>query len=509
MKYLRTTRLIIGVIMLMGLILRFLYFPGNVQFAYDQARDAFYSSGITQGHFKIVGPPSNFSTYIHHGVLFYYIAGPVYKISGGDPTGLSVFLRIYNLFGVILIYLICITLFNKYIALISAFIYAVSFEQTQYSLFLSHPTMAVLPIMLMYLGFALLIFRKKQYGIIVAVLGFGLTIQFHIGQIFQGLQFLLLPVLFRNSIPRISRKTYLLSLLCFLIVVSTFIAAEFKYGFRLINGFIYQHPPFDYSISLSDRLDSLITFLDRFFQENIISINIIKGFGSLLTISLFVIAYKKYKNLHNQIIFLSCWLLLGLFIPLYIKNGAYFYSICTSIPIILITAFLIYNVFQKTKITAVLILLIIFSSNLSLIIKNNPSGPTNAITSQDGMLLKQEEEIIDITYLKANKQPFAVNALTIPYDINTTWSYLYNWYGQKKYGYKPVWGGNNAEGYPNALIVNNARSTLPYKRFLIIEPLQGLNKKTMDDFLREEGYFTNIINTTKIGSLTLFEQVPK
>lgn len=506
---LNNTKLILLLILLLGLFLRFLFFPGNVQFAYDQARDAFISNGIMQGHFKIVGPPSNFSSYFNHGVLFYYIGGPVYKLAGGNPAGLSLFLRIYNLFGIILIFLISKILFNRSVALISAFLFAISFEQTQYSIFMSHPTMAVLPVLLTYLGFALLIFKNKQYGLILAVLGYGISIQFHIGLLFQGFQFLLIPLIFRRKLPKISIKTYLLSALCFMTVVSTFIAAEFKYDFRMMNGFILQAIHSDYSTSLISRLANAVFIFDRYFQDNLININILKGSGSLLTISLFVVIFKKYKNIHSQLIFLATWLLWGLAIYLYIIKGTYYYSICTSIPIIILAAFAIYKVFQKNKTAALLILLIIFASNLFLIIKFNPLGPVNAITAQDGMLLKQEEQIIDLTYQKADKQTFAVNALTIPYDINTTWSYLYNWYGQTKYGYKPIWGGSNADGYINALTVNNARSTLPNKRFLIIESMQGLNKKTIDDFLRIEGYFTNIIDTTRIGKLTLYEQQPK
>ena len=154
----KNTTLQILLILIAGLFIRFLYFPGNVQFAYDQARDAFISLDIMKGDFKLIGPPSNFNSNINHGPLFYYIAGPIYEISQKDPAGLSIFLRLYNLLGVIIIFYIGKTLFNKSTGFIAGFLFAISFEQSQYAIFMSHPTMAVITVLIFYLGFAKLLF---------------------------------------------------------------------------------------------------------------------------------------------------------------------------------------------------------------------------------------------------------------------------------------------------------------------------------------------------------------
>lgn len=71
-------------ISLIGLLLRFLYFPSDVYFGYDQARDAYYIQDIIHGHLKVLGPPSTASS-LYHGVLSYYILAPFYYLSEGNP----------------------------------------------------------------------------------------------------------------------------------------------------------------------------------------------------------------------------------------------------------------------------------------------------------------------------------------------------------------------------------------------------------------------------------------
>ncbi len=506
----KNTKLLILLIFVLGLVLRFLYFPDNVQFAYDQARDAFISLEIMKGDFKLVGPPSTFKSGISHGPLFYYIAGPVYEISQKDPSGLSAFLRLYNLIGIILVFFIGKILFNQRTGLIAAFLFAVSFEQSQYALFMSHPTMAVITVLLIFLGFVLTLFKGNRWGLMISTFGLGLSIQFHIGLIFLIPLFLFYPLLLKYKPSKEIIKVSPLALILLGITLSSFVLAEIKYNFSLLHGLLsFKTQSYSTFDNIPERLENVYSIVSRFIQDNIFNFGgTFELLGVLILIGTFYLVLKS-KDSKKAGLFLLIWLIWGLAIYFYIPKNVYYYSIGTSVSILLLFSFVISKIFKKSLFLGVLLLIIIFVSNFILIKNNNPLGPINAITSQDGMLLQQEKQIIDLTYQKAMGQPFAVNALTVPFGINTTWSYLYSTYGQKKYGYLPIWGGSHPGGYTSPLIVNNSRSTLPEKRFLIVESTQGLHKHTIDDFLIEESYFTDIIEKVGIGKFTLYIQKPK
>ena len=144
-----------------------------------------------------------------------------------------------------------------------------------------------------------------------------------------------------------------------------------------------------------------------------------------------------------------------------------------------------------------------------LITKNNPLGPNQKINPQIGLLLKDQQRVLDFIYQSASGEDFAVNALTMPYNVNTTWSYLFEWYGKKKYGYVPVWGGDAAEGFPGNLKVETARSKLPDKRFLIIEPNEGIPSYLRDSFIANEENYNKTIEKKKIGTMEIWVQQPR
>src|SRR5207248_111230 len=98
-------------------------------------------------------------------------------------------LRVINALGVFLVFLVGKNLFSRKAGFLGAFLFAISFEQTQYALFFGHPALAAVTVLIFYLGLSLLIFKKKGYGLIIALIGLGLSIQSHF------IYSLLIPVL--------------------------------------------------------------------------------------------------------------------------------------------------------------------------------------------------------------------------------------------------------------------------------------------------------------------------
>lgn len=503
---LKNSNLILLTIFLLALALRLFYFPQNTYFGFDQARDAYAVKEIIDGHLKITGPPTA-SQIFNHGVLYYYIFTPFYYLSAGDPAAVSLFLRILNACGIFLVFLIAYPMFGRTVALLAAFLFAISYEQTQFSLFLNHPSLVVLSVLIFYLGLSVWIFRKENWGLLLALFGLGLSIQFEFVEIQLIAIFILFVLLFRKELPRLKLKKLLLGLLVLFLPLSTYFISEIKNNFLNLR----QAPIlFNHANSFSpSNFSQFLLIINRHFHDNFVANPLI---ASILATGFLIIFSKLiHKGIaKSKLIFLAVWFFGGLLVYFIITNDAYFYNTGTSISLLIFAGFIISKIhIRNQKIATILLLILIFFSNIYLITKNNPSGPNQKINPQAGLLLEDEKKVLDFIYQDAKGESFAVNALTMPYNINTTWSYLFEWYGMRRYGYVPVWGGDVAEGFPGTLKVESARSQLPQKRFLIIEPQEGIPAYLKDSFLSQEENYNTTLEKRKIGTIEVWVQEAK
>lgn len=506
--------LLIGIFIL-ALFIRFLYFPDNIYFGFDQARDAYAALDLVHGNIQIVGPTTSYKG-LNHGVLYYYLLAPAYFLSGGSPVFISFVLRVINALGVFLIFYLGKTLFNsKNIGLIAATLFAISFEQTQFSIYMGNPTLASLSVPLMYLGLGLVVFSKKYWGMVLAFLGLGFSIQFELSLIYLVVPFILIFLIFYKSFLKIPIKILALSLLALVLSLSTFIVAEIKYNFRTIKTFL------EFSNSSSGKIYEDILDIYVYVVSTINSFNIwgnlpLNTLVLLLILFLFLFLVIKRKEKRGQFLFLAIWFFSLILIfttggPVNLKENTplYYTYIGVSTSLVLIVAYLTDNLFKINKYLGVGLILLIIFGNFQLISQFNPKGTIKEINVQQGMLLKDEKKILDLIYQDAIGEPFAVKGITMPFYINTSWSYLFEWYGKNKFGYLPIWGDKNAEGYAGNLVINSAQDSLPAKRYLIIEPARGIPYYLVDDYLRVEGYFTNIEWEKEIGSFKLQKRVRK
>ncbi|MBI2268144.1 MAG: glycosyltransferase family 39 protein [Candidatus Blackburnbacteria bacterium] len=496
---------LIFLIFFIGLIIRFLYFPQNIYFAYDQARDSFTSLEILKGDFKIVGPPSAASDKLFPGPLIFYVYAPLYWLGGNSPEIVAAFLRIFNALGIFLVFLIGSLMFNRYIGLITALFFAVSYEQSQYSLFISHQPLAVIPVLIFYLGLNLLFFKKDKRGLILTTLGWGTSIQFHYVYILLGVGLFLLALLFRHKLPRINHKIIIISVFTFLTTVSTYILSEIKFDFRLtlelFSGFLTKFTTSN--TSGPDIYPSSIIFTTNRFLHDSFLANFSLTFipGILLIVSASLLLFKKETR--KKLAFLCIWLLGGL-LPYFLSGTpSYYYSAAASVSLFLLAAYLIHKLYKRYSIVALTITIGIIVNNIYLISTINHKGPNSDIVIQPGMLLSSEKQALDYIYTNTKGEPFAVRSLTIPFNINTTWSYIFEWYGNKKYGKLPLWIGPVAKGYPGNIPVIDNRSSLPSTQFLIIEPTVGIRNQTIEKFFEEENYFTRIEEEKSFGTVTV------
>lgn len=489
----------VALIFIFALFIRLLYFPDNIYFGYDQARDAYESQSIYKNlDIKIIGPSTSLEG-IYHGPLYWYIIGPAYLIANGNPYGPALLLLILNAVGVFLIFLIGKKLGGKTVGLVSALLYAISFEQTQYALYFGNPGPAVITVMLFYLGFVYFGIEKKWWGILIAIVGLALSVQFQFFLVYLWTIFIMFSVIFAKNFRTFDLKRTVVLLLTTIISFSTFIYADVKYGGRttkIMLGLFHENGSSKNFLSI---IQNYLNRLSLHIEHNIFSFGNhtpkLLLFFSLLVAVLFL--WKKDKKGHPNLTILLVWFLSSSVLLFLGGHNLYYSNVGISAGIILLASYLIVKI-NKSKFVALALIILIALSNLNLVRVQNPKGIINDIYVQEGMLLEKEKSIIDYIYINSKSKPIVVSATTMPLKINTTWAYLFNWYGEKKYGYLPFWAGEVAAGYPGNL--PRWTSQVPeYTMFTIIEPTRGVRKAFIDNFLEEQEQYGKVLEEKKFG----------
>jgi len=472
-------------------------------FGYDQARDAYVAQQIIKGDLKILGPPAS-TPGLYHGVFYYYLLAPAYWLGKGNPIIAAYWVALFNAATVFTVF--CLTyLFTKRVgaAILASFLFAISFEATQYATWLSNPTIAVWTVPLLYLGLWSFLVERKSWGAIVAGVGLGLSIQADIFLLYHGI-----PVAFWmwRTRQKIRGKDILYFLTSFLICISTMILSEVKFGFKGISGVISLLTTQDAIVASKGLGDFLVLFLNQIsrpFGLSSYPANI--GYGSVLVLALITLAlleWTKKKSLAKRKIawqpFLATWLFSHITVVTLGGTSTPFLLVGIGPAVSIILAIFLWKWFlEKKRVLAVLLLVILLLGNLAAIFRNNPRGSVIFAIQKD-MLLKKQLALIDYTYQEAKGAPFSISSLTSPLWINIVWTYLYKWYGQDHYGYLPSWHGRSQVGQLDALPEHDSKTKI---YFLILEPIAGIPKRYLKQTIDEENSVSRLIEEKYFGEL--------
>lgn len=492
-------------IIIAGLVLRILFF-NSVTFIYDQARDLFTAINIWHGDpIKIIGPPTDIVG-LNHGPLYWYLISPALVLGGGSILYARLLLILINLCAIFFIYDLTKDLFkNKSIALLSVLFYTISFEAVSYARWVSNPAPALTTIIISFWALYKLL-QGKKWAIVVLFISWGLSMQFQLFMVYQIIVFAGIWIAIMGpKLPQISRKLFIITLAGFLTSVSTFILSELKFNFQGTKALLnFMKTQTAFGGSFINMFNTYIERLVNTFFVNIWGINLF--FAGIMTFIFLLLSLQKIRNsnLKNQFIFLSIWLISPIIINFFASPNAIFVSTGALFPAIIATAFFIYSIPGKWKLFKYAALMIIIFANLSFILTKNSQGEV-LFAVQKQMLLRDEEKTIDWVYKEANGKPFRLNTVTQPIFINSTWAYLFNWYGRSKYGYMPIWWGETQVNVPGADVkfADNAPTKL---FFLIIEPVASGD----DNYVKAVKYLENTrsktVKTEKIGTFTVEER---
>lgn len=487
--------LILGVIFLLGLFLRLYKIDQGLIFGYDQARDSFRAESIfTERHFRILGPETDIPG-VYHGVGYYYILAVLFFIFH-SPVLVTASLAIINGLGIFLVYWCGLELLNnRRTALISSLLFTVSFEVIQYSRWLSNPSLGLFTILLTYTSVWLWLQRKKNW-FIGAYIFAALSLHF---QLFLGFLFfvpLLAALIYRQ---KITLHKILYSILTVCVIDSTFLVAEIKFKFQTIQAFGHF---FLKQKSLFNPVDFLSRFMQRFFSVLHNTIFPSQKIAFFL-IFLGICFYLFKKNTQNQPVrkFLLFWLLSTF--PIFLFSSG---ALNAEFGFIAVVPCLIYIMAEflnalllnpKYKLFGILLICFIFFYNSFYAIKNAEKG-SYLLSVQESITYGLEQNILDYIYQKAEQRPYSICTVTNPLFINTTWAYLFKSYGKPKYGYLPYWSGTNQTAYLGGNILQDD-TVKPELRFLIFEPVYGMQDHTVILYRTLENYFSRILETRNFG----------
>jgi len=459
----------------LGLFLRVLYLPQKaLTFGYDQARDAFVSGQILKGDLKILGPSAS-TPGLYHGVFYYYLLAPAYLIGQGNPIVATIWIALLNALGLFVVYLLTYKLTRKVsVSLLASFLYTISFEAVQYALWLSNPSTAIWSVPLIYLGLWVWLKEKKNWGAILCAIALGLSIQAEIFLAYHLVPVLLWLVLLRKEV---NKKSLILFIGSLIAALSTMILVEFKFGFKSLHGMASLFLGQDLFINARGFGDFIVLYLNQFgkiFRNAIFPTN--EGYAGVLGLTatiIIILGYlkKKKKEILSWEMFTLTYLLSHLTVVSVGGVSTPTLTIGLLVPAIIFASYLLIVIYEKKKFWAIFILVIIMVANLSKVILEDSKGQS-LFAVQKEFVLSDELKVLDYTYQEAKGEPFSINTITNPLWINTTWSYLYNWYGQKKYGKLPEWHGRDQVGQLGNNLPSTSSSTKLY--FLIVEPTQGI-----------------------------------
>lgn len=489
----KKSSLILLLLFIAGFIVRIIFLPqGALTFSYDQGRDAFVAHQILSGDLKIQGPPSS-TPGLYHGVFYYYLLAPLYFLGQGNPVYPSLGLAVINSLGIPLIYLFSKRLFkNESVSLALSGVYAFSFEQSQYAVWLSNPTYASFTIPLFY--FSLFSWmRKKPWAPLVSGVALGLSVQAEVFLLYH------LPVLAFLLITRQIRATWeqvMAFTTLFIFAVLPMVISQIKFGFTALSGLstlLLGKSPAQFT----DAWYYYLNLLGRTLANNIFPLNV--SVGGLFGLGLIIWFLIRYWS-KSEGKLLSLYVLSSAFAAPFGGIATPFLNVGLGLGIYLMAGFALVAIKKTSPILFGVIFCLILVSNLISIVKYNSHGQT-IFALQPSLTLSHELAAIDYIYSLQSGRDFSINTITSPLYINTAWSYLFNWYGQSKYGYLPAWHGHSQVNLLGDTLLSPRPHVTDY--YLIVDPPEPNFAKFIAPGIAEEDGFSQQIQSQKFGEITV------
>ena len=431
-------------ILCIALFLRIYKLNDYLIFVYDQGRDAQAVAKILKGKLTLIGPTTGIPGLFYGPFYYYFIAFP-YWLSQGNPLGVTIFLVLFDLLGIIICSLM-VKEKNSYIEFFLCLILLTfTYGHISASRWLSNPNPILwLSPLFFYLLYLYLKVQKtlKIWRIeLIYILGFvlGILFQTELANAIFFLPTIILSALFLKK--KFSISDIVKFCLGTLIAVSPLIIFNFRHNFIITSSLksffaneVEKAAFFDILRQRPKYYLSILSFFLTSRKEKVLLL------FCLLTI-FYLIKVKFWKN--KKLIILFLWLVTPLVLMLFYTSNKGdiwdYYLIGQPIPFVMIfslaLAYLI-NSYKKLGYLAVGFILIIF---ISLNIKE-----WRMLTSAEANRISfgNMKKTLDYIYQEAENKPFNLD-IFVPNFLPNAYDYLFSWYGYKKYHYLPTFAYKN------------------------------------------------------------------
>ncbi len=485
------------VAVLAAMFLTAFYLVTQTIFGYDMARDAFHAYDIFFKHdLMILGPGTDIPG-LNHGVLWFYFLVIPYFLAGQDPSKAVVVFFLLSMFTIPFVWLLSERLFkNKTISLVGTVLYSFSPLVVALASWMSNPILclyATPPLLLVLYSFLAKPSAKKSF--VIGIL-YGVLIQSQLANLLLLITIPMFLVIFRIK-PSV--KVVFTFLIGITMVLSSYILVEIAFHWRGIAGllaFLKNHhgsgPKFQFMADKWIEFFNLTTFP---FAETVVILCIF--------LSLFLLI-RNYRNAKKPLTFLLVWLSNILFFTYFdtgVSHSSFVFIPSIVAGVLLISYLFVVTFKNKYLIGIVVATVVLFQLNTVITWQRNEFSPAAIQRSNTTYRYKQ---VVDYTYKNSGENNFTIVTVTNPLFINTTWAYLYEFYGKRKYGYEPFWGGKGQTGYPGNLVEKPFGTR---DRYLIIESTIGVPSIYVTKAIYEEDRVSDIVEEKKFGYVIVQKRV--
>ncbi len=426
------TAVILIALTVLAFALRWYLMPSHLFFGPEQGRDFLVIRDIVENHkLTLIGSKTDIDG-VFHGPVYYYLAAIPFTLSRGNPVFVAAFFTILQSVSVFLAYALAYEISkNKRTGLIAAALFSVNYLFVVYSRWLSNPPLSI-PLSLVFMLFLFRYIKGKPWYLVATAFVYGI-----LGQV-EFINFLLFGVVGATSMI-VYRKQFVKTRFS-IIVITVFVALVASFAsyilFDLRHDFLVTNGITNLLLGKSGyKLPIHVSVWGAFhvLMEQVAQVVGLSGWK----VGCIVLALLLVKKYHA---FLYLWFCVPFLVFSLLRHGMLdqLYAGVVGVFILLI-ALWIERLWEKKAIVGMSVLMFVLFLNGRAVVLNFPDNYRVFFQPQQPAVRYTDQlTVVDWVYKAAAGRPFEFQAYTIPYFLQQAWIYLFDWRGQRIYGYMPT-----------------------------------------------------------------------